>query len=198
MLHRERDRASAVRRGSAAFAVVCALFSSILQAQAGRTTRRQDPVGPPYQRLIERTAERHRLDPLLLEALVEVESGRNAAAVSPKGARGLGQLMPGTARRFDVADPHDPEENLDGAARYLAWLIERYQGDLTLALAAYNAGEGAVDRYVGVPPYPETRNYVHKVLSRAGLRGGGSSAGKPDPVRLVRAPDGGIVITNTR
>lgn len=198
MSHREHRRTLSVRRGSTAFGIACALLASSIPSLGGRTAKQPDPIGRPYQRLIERTAERHRLDPLLLEALVEVESGRNAGAVSPKGARGLGQLMPGTARRFDVSDPHDPEDNLDGAARYLAWLIERYQGDLTLALAAYNAGEGAVDRYVGVPPYPETKSYVRKVLSRAGLRGGGRREGRSDPVRLVRGADGAIVVTNTR
>jgi soluble lytic murein transglycosylase-like protein len=102
-------------------------------------------------------------EPLLL-ALVAAESGGNARAVSPKGAMGLGQLMPGTAERFGVRDPFDPAQNLDAAARYLSILLLRYGGDAVLALAAYNAGEGAVDRHRGVPPFPETRDYVPRVL----------------------------------
>lgn len=186
----------AFRRASVAFAACCGALLCVPAASASPAATRTAAIGKPYQLLIERTAERHRLDPLLLEALVEVESGRNAEAVSPKGARGLGQLMPATARRFEVDDVHDPEENLDGAARYLAWLIDRYGGDLTLALAAYNAGEGAVDRYVGVPPYPETRAYVRKVLGKAGLKGRLARPRGPDPVRMVRGPDGAILITN--
>jgi soluble lytic murein transglycosylase-like protein len=195
---RETVRPRAVRRASAAFAAVCGVLCCAPPTPASPAASRSAAIGKPYQLLIERTAERHQLDPLLLEALVEVESGRNAEAVSPKGARGLGQLMPGTARRFDVADVHDPAENLDGAARYLAWLIERYQGDLTLALAAYNAGEGAVDRHLGVPPYAETRAYVRKVLSRAGLKEGTARRKGPDPVRLLRQTDGTVLITNLR
>jgi soluble lytic murein transglycosylase-like protein len=193
---REAVGPRAVRRASAAFVVVCGALFCAPPAPASPSASRTAAIGKPYQRLIERTAERHQLDPLLLAARVEVESGRNAEAVSPKGARGLGQLMPATARRFEVGDVHDPAENLDGAARYLAWLIERYQGDLTLALAAYNAGEGAVDRHLGVPPYPETQAYVRKVLGRAGLREGATRPRGPDPVRLLRQPDGTMLITN--
>ncbi len=195
---RLRDSAGprAVRRVSVAFGAACGVLSVVAASLASPASSRSAAIGKPYQLLIERTAERHQLDPLLLAALVEVESGRNAEAVSPKGARGLGQLMPATARRFDVGDVHDPAENLDGAARYLAWLIERYQGDLTLALAAYNAGEGAVDRHLGVPPYPETKAYVRKVLGRAGLREGMTRRKGPDPVRLLRQPDGTVLITN--
>jgi soluble lytic murein transglycosylase-like protein len=188
----------AVRRASVAFAVLCGVLPCVPPVQPAPGATRAAAIGKPYQLLIERTAERHQLDPLLLEALVEVESGRNAEAVSPKGARGLGQLMPATARRFDVSDVHDPEDNLDGAARYLAWLIDRYQGDLTLALAAYNAGEGAVDRHLGVPPYPETRAYVRKVLGRAGLKARTGHPRGPDPVRLLRQADGTVLITNLK
>jgi soluble lytic murein transglycosylase-like protein len=150
---------------------------------------------PPYQALIERVAARHGIDARLMTALVEVESGRRADAVSHKGAIGLAQLMPATARRFRV-DPHDPEENLDGAARYLRWLLERYGGNTRLALAAYNAGEGAVDRYGGIPRYPETVAFVAKVLQRAGgIRSIDGPAADARP-RLVRREDGSILITN--
>ena len=94
-----------------------------------------------------------------------VESSGNAKAVSPAGAQGLGQLMPGTARHLGVRNSFHPTQNLRGAAAYLSDLLYMFRGDLVLALAAYNAGEGAVLRYKGVPPYPETRAYVPKVLS---------------------------------
>jgi hypothetical protein len=111
-------------------------------------------------------ARRHGLDPDLVLAVVQVESGFRPDAVSPKGAQGLMQLMPGTANALGVADPLDPGQNLDGGARHLGALVSRYDGDLTRALAAYNAGEGAVARHGGVPPYRETRHYVKSVLKR--------------------------------
>ena len=111
-------------------------------------------------------AKRHGLDPALVLAVVSVESGFRTDAVSNKGAQGLMQLMPGTARELGVKDPLDPAANLDGGTRYLNGLIRQYNGDLKRALAAYNAGAGAVNRHGGVPPYRETRQYVQKVLDR--------------------------------
>jgi hypothetical protein len=126
----------------------------------------------PYAGLIARAAKRHELDPALLAAVAQVESAFDPRAVSPKGARGLLQLMPETAARFGVGDVFDAEENVDGGARYLRWLLERYGGREDLALAGYNAGEGAVDRHSGIPPYGETRQYVRQVLARVeGLAG---------------------------
>ncbi len=120
----------------------------------------------PYVETIRRAARRHGVDPALLTAMMEVESGFDPRAVSHKGAEGLLQLMPATARRFGVADSFDPDQNVDGGARYLDWLLERFAGDEQLALAGYNAGEAAVERYQGIPPYPETQQYVVKVLGR--------------------------------
>ena len=119
-----------------------------------------------FEGLVAEAARRHGLDPGLVMAVVGVESGFQPQAVSPKGAQGLMQLMPATARDLGVADPLDPAANLDGGSRYLSSLVARYDGDLTKALAAYNAGMGAVARHGGVPPYTETRNYVRKVLGR--------------------------------
>jgi len=119
-----------------------------------------------FERLVAEAAQRHGLDPALVMAVVGVESGFQPQAVSPKGAQGLMQLMPRTARELGVADPFDPASNLDGGSRYLSSLVARYEGDLTRALAAYNAGMAAVARHGGVPPYAETRNYVRRVLGR--------------------------------
>jgi len=127
-------------------------------------------IGPAavgdLERLAEEAARRHGLDPALVRAVVAVESGFQPEAVSPKGAKGLMQLMPATARELGVADPFDAAANLDGGSRYLRSLLARYEGDLAKALAAYNAGMGAVARHRGVPPYAETRRYVQKVLGR--------------------------------
>ena len=129
-----------------------------------------DEIGPAaagdLERLADEAARRHGLDPALVRAVVAVESGFQPQAVSPKGAQGLMQLMPATARELGVADPFDAAANLDGGSRYLRSLLARYQGDLAKALAAYNAGMGAVARHRGVPPYAETRQYVRKVLGR--------------------------------
>ncbi len=125
----------------------------------------QRPHKEKLERMVKETAERHKVDPDLVRAVVNVESGWNPFAVSRKGAFGLMQLIPGTARRMGVNDVFDPQQNLDGGVRYLHSLLERYNGSLPLALAAYNAGEGAVDRFRGVPNYRETRQYVQKVTN---------------------------------
>ncbi len=117
-----------------------------------------------YAELIAVMAERHELDPALLTAMAQVESAFDPLAVSPTGACGLLQLMPHTADRFGVSDVFDAAQNVEAGARYLSWLLERYSGRTDLALAGYNAGEGAVDRYAGIPPYRETRRYVERVL----------------------------------
>ncbi len=130
----------------------------------------------PYAEMIRRAAQRHGLDPVLLTAVAEVESGFDPQAVSHKGAAGLLQLMPETARRFGVVNSFDPDQNVEGGAQYLEWLLTRFSGDEQLALAGYNAGEGAVDRYQGIPPFPETERYVAQVLGRvATLRVGATT-----------------------
>jgi soluble lytic murein transglycosylase-like protein len=124
------------------------------------------PAGGDLRDLAAAVARRHGLDPDLVMAVVSVESGFRPQAVSPKGAQGLMQLMPKTASSLGVADAFDPAQNLDGGTRHLGQLLTLYGGDLTRALAAYNAGEGAVHRHGGVPPYRETRAYVKRVLER--------------------------------
>lgn len=118
-----------------------------------------------FRSQIQQIALRHSLDYQLIDAVILVESAYNPKAVSPKGAMGLMQLMPATAERFNVADPFDPADNIDGGARYLRWLMQRFDGNLQLVLAAYNAGEGAVARNGNqIPPYAETQTYVKRVL----------------------------------
>jgi soluble lytic murein transglycosylase-like protein len=132
--------------------------SSPLGAIAGK--RRQ-----AFDKIIHEAAYRHGVDEALVKAVIRVESDFQARAVSPKGALGLMQLMPATARRHRVQRVFEPRDNVDGGVQHLRYLIRRYNGNLTLALAAYNAGEGAVDKYGGIPPYAETQGYVTRVLA---------------------------------
>ncbi len=117
-----------------------------------------------YDKLILQKARELGLEPALLKAIIHTESAFNPAALSPKGARGLMQLMPETARRYGVKDRTNPSQSLDGGGRYMRDLLLMFDHDTRLALAAYNAGENAVTRYQGIPPYEETRNYVEKVI----------------------------------
>jgi soluble lytic murein transglycosylase-like protein len=125
----------------------------------------------PFGALIWEAARRHALNPALVAAVVRTESAFDPGAVSRKGACGLMQLMPATGRRFGLqrTELFDVEKNLDAGARYLAWLAGRFAGDLPRILAAYNAGEGTVERYSGVPPYRETREYIRRVYTTLGL-----------------------------
>jgi soluble lytic murein transglycosylase-like protein len=119
-----------------------------------------------FDHFIEQTAYKHQVDSRLVRAVIETESAYNVTAQSPKGAVGLMQLMPDTAKRFGVVDPTNPQQNVDGGTRYLKYLINLFKPNLGLALAAYNAGENAVLRNNNqIPPYPETQNYVRQVLS---------------------------------
>ncbi len=108
------------------------------------------------------------MNPALVEAVIRIESAFNPWAVSRKGAQGLMQLMPRTASALGVRDSFNPRQNIEGGVRHLRYLLDRYPGNVPLALAAYNAGEGAVDSYGGIPPYTETQQYVQKVLERTG------------------------------
>ncbi|MGA3324951.1 MAG: lytic transglycosylase domain-containing protein [Terriglobia bacterium] len=115
--------------------------------------------------LVEQTASRFHVDPGLIRAVIRVESGYDPKAVSSKGAMGLMQLIPATAQRFGVANPFDPKQNLEGGVNYLKYLLDLFGGDLSLSLAAYNAGEHSVQRSGGIPAIPETQDYVRKVTS---------------------------------
>jgi soluble lytic murein transglycosylase-like protein len=117
-----------------------------------------------YADLVMSLAKKHEVDWKLVAAVMRAESNFNPRAVSPKGAQGLMQLMPGTARLYSVTDPYDPVQNIDAGVRHLKMLIQRFPGKLDLVLAAYNSGEKTVDRFKGIPPFSETRSYVKKVL----------------------------------
>jgi len=121
----------------------------------------------PYGEIIESMAAAHGVPARLVRAVIQAESDYQERARSPKGAMGLMQLMPETAKRFDVADPYNPRQNIEGGTRYLKTLLDRFP-TVGLALAAYNAGEAAVDRFRGIPPYAETRNYVARILRSLG------------------------------
>ncbi|UXA68802.1 lytic transglycosylase domain-containing protein [Xanthomonas prunicola] len=121
-----------------------------------------------YQQEIAAAAREFGVEESIVRAIIHAESAYNPLALSRAGAQGLMQLMPGTARRFGVSDAYDATQNIRGGVQYLSWLLKRFNGDLTLAAAGYNAGEGAVDRYGGVPPYSETQRYVQRVGVLAG------------------------------
>ncbi len=118
-----------------------------------------------FDSLIQNSSERYGVDPALVRAVVKAESNFNQSARSPKGAQGLMQLMPDTARLYNIANAYDPTENIEGGVQHLRLLLDRYRGDLRLALAAYNAGIQAVEKYGGIPPFAETREYVKRVLN---------------------------------
>jgi len=118
--------------------------------------------------IIFRAGEKEGVDPRFIHAVINQESKYNPKAVSYVGAQGLMQMMPATAKRFGLKDPFDATANVAAGTKYLAWLLKRFDGDVSLTLAGYNAGEGAVDKFKGVPPYGETQNYVKKIVSNYG------------------------------
>ena len=156
-------------------------FASALQAATSSDAASANPVGTEvagtagagtggeaeYESLIDQAASRNGVDPAILHGLIEQESGFDPSATSSAGAAGLTQLMPGTASSLGVANPLDPAESIEGGARYLGQLMGQFGGNAEDALAAYNAGPGAVQQYGGVPPYSETQSYVSKVLANA-------------------------------
>ncbi len=119
-----------------------------------------------FDHIIKQASSTHGVSEGLIKAVMHTESGFNVNARSPVGAQGLMQLMPATARRFNVSNAYDPQQNIMAGAKYLAWLLKRFNGDQSLALAGYNAGEGNVSKYGGIPPFRETQDYVRRVNSR--------------------------------
>ncbi len=137
----------------------------LFRSYTDETARSERLAAVPYGSMIRRSAERHRLDGLLVASVIEAESGFNPLALSPRGAEGLMQVMPSTPGYPEETGAYDPGTNIDLGTRYLRHLLRRFDGDLVLALAAYNAGPGAVERFQGVPPFRETRHYISRVLS---------------------------------
>lgn len=175
LVDEESGRLVRVRSGAKVRSTPAATRKSILAAK--ETAKKTPSVEPAaIHDLIENTARKHGVDPKLVHSVVRVESNYDQKAISPKGALGLMQLIPATAARFGVENPFDPSQNLDGGVRYLKFLTERFQGNLQLALAAYNAGEGAVERHGGIPPYRETQEYVTKITRRLQPNGAGTLA----------------------
>jgi hypothetical protein len=148
---------------------------------------------------IDAAAVRHNVDPSLVRSVVKVESNFNPNAVSRKGAMGLMQLMPSTARSLNVANPFDPAQNVDAGVRHLRKLLDSYGGNVSLSLAAYNAGSGAVARSAGVPHFRETQNYVRRITDLYSAGGASSSIFSPvhEPVRVQRDARGVLYISNT-
>jgi soluble lytic murein transglycosylase-like protein len=148
---------------------------------------------PEINDLVEQTASRHQIDPQLVHAIIQVESEYDPKAVSRKGAMGLMQLIPETAQRFGVANPFNPKENIEGGVSYLKHLLDLFRGDLSLSLAAYNAGEAAVQRFGGIPSFAETQNYVRKVTdiyqSVSPQSGTNSEGNKPPAPPITRYVD---------
>jgi soluble lytic murein transglycosylase-like protein len=173
--------------------------SAVSNPNYAQLARGRAVTSAEIDRSIEAAAARHAVDPNLVRAIIQVESNFNPAAVSRKGALGLMQLMPATARQLGVANAFDPEQNVDAGVRHLRELLNSYGGDLQLSLAAYNAGAGAVQRNNGIPPYTETRDYVDRITS---IYEGKTPAGTrilltpKSPIRMFRGPDGVLTITN--
>jgi soluble lytic murein transglycosylase-like protein len=151
------------------------------------------------EKIVREAAERHHVDPALVRAVIETESNWNPRAYSHKGAGGLMQLIPTTAQRFGAYDVFNPQQNIDAGVKYLRTLLERYNGNLDLALAAYNAGEGAVERAHGIPAYRETRNYVQRVQEAYFRPGSGRLADAFVNSRAIHrdvTPEGRIIFSN--
>jgi len=157
-----------------------------------------------YSHYIQKAAQKYEIEPELIHAVIRTESNGNYKAVSKKGAMGLMQLMPSTANDMNVGNPFNPEENIDGGTKYLRYLLEKFNGNLTLAVAAYNSGPTTVERYGNIPPIAETRHYVDKVFA---LYNGKRSfevsdsavdyQDRPAPIYKVVLEDGTILFTNS-
>ena len=166
-------------------------------------TEKKPVLQTTYSHYVQKAAQKYDIEPELIHAVIRTESNGNHRAVSKKGAIGLMQLMPSTANDMNVGNPFNPEENIEGGTRYLKYLIEKFNGNLTLALAAYNSGPKTVEKYGNVPPITETRQYVNKVFSlyngkkQYALSGPSESyEEKPAPIYKIVLDDGTILFTN--
>jgi len=196
-----------VRAARSAAAEVNRLLGSTESGEAESVTQSsnfdlgQGIPQPNIDSAIEQAAARHHVDPTLVRAVIKVESNFNPYAISRKGAMGLMQLMPQTARQLNVSNPFDPEENVDAGVRHLKQLMDNYGGDIKLTLAAYNAGQTAVERSAGIPHFRETRNYVKRITQLYNAAPGAEtrmvSFPGHDPIRVERDARGILHISNT-
>ena len=148
-----------------------------------------------YHQLINSKSREYNIEPSLIKAVIKTESNWDSMAVSQKGAMGLMQLMPDTAEDMEVRNPFNPEENIEGGIKYLRYLLNRFNGDITLALAAYNAGPEKIEKFGGIPPIPETQRYVKQILSI--YNNGDSSTRTSTVIYKVIYSDGSVLYTNT-
>ena len=170
--HADGDMLVLALRSGGEMSIATTAISKITPDEVPYPEDNPEPVAPPppvvasvsvpYGEIIDKVATREGVSPQLVRAVIKVESGYQERARSPKGAMGLMQLMPGTARQYEVSNPYEAQSNIEGGIKYLKSLLSRFE--LPLALAAYNAGEAAVKRFGGIPPYPETRKYVADIL----------------------------------
>ena len=158
--------------------------------------RLSDSARGQYTTEIREISSRHGVDPTLVEAVIRAESAFNPTAVSRTGARGLMQLMPKTAVALGVRDSFNPRENIEGGVRHLRYLLDRYPGNVALAVAAYNAGERAVDAHRGIPPYAETQQYVQRVLQGSGRAAGTARGAPPRSIYRYSEPNGSVTYSN--
>lgn len=158
-----------------------------------RKAKRKEKIQPQtLNKAIDRASKMHSIDPNLVRAVIKAESGFDPTAISPAGALGLMQLMPKTAKQLNVFDPFNPEENIEAGTRYLSYLLDSFDGDLKMSLAAYNAGENRVRRNKSIPPFEETRNYIKRVLGYYKDFGGARKNG----VYRVSLTKGDFIYTN--
>jgi soluble lytic murein transglycosylase-like protein len=188
-----RSACSAVKEVAATMAQSSQPTDASPQSQTSVATRWTPQA---VDSLIEEVAKRHGVDANLVRAMIKVESNFNPRATSRKGAIGLMQLMPATARELKVRNPYDPAQNLDGGVRHMKSLLENYNGDVALSLAAYNAGQGAVERHGGVPNYKETRSYVQRITELYSGNGGNGNASGRSRIKQSTDADGHKLYTN--
>lgn len=171
-------------------------YNKIMSVKTHNKVKKSYAKNPSdYNQIIYSKSKKYNLAPSLVKAVIKVESNWNSAAVSKKGAIGLMQLMPLTAKEMGVKNPFNSEENIEGGTRYLRYLLDKFNGNLTFALAAYNAGPGTIEKFGGTPPIPETQQYVKRVLSI--YNGNNSGTSRSTPIYKVIYNDGTVLYTNT-
>jgi len=163
---------------------------------AVKTAKNKGTAGGEYRNIVEEKAKKHNVDPKLVKAVIKAESNWNPRAVSNKGAVGMMQLMPKTANDLGVGNRFNPEENIEGGVKYLRYLIDKFNGNLTLALAAYNAGPARVEKTGGVPSIPETVDYVNRVMNEYSGTGWSAGISGGTKIRMVVLRDGTVLFTN--